>query len=392
MTIARSRIGMVCPYGWDTPGGVQIHIKELAEYFIARGHDVSVIAPVSYESAVVEPWLVPAGRPLSVPFNGSVARVAFGPVATSRVRQWIASNNFDLLHLHQPEVPSLSLLACWAAEGPMVGTFHTASPKQRTLAAAGPILEPIIEKLTARIAVSEMARSTLREHFQTDAVVIPNGIDLSKYSGAQRREAWSSDQSIGFLGRFEEPRKGLEVLLAALPLISKSLPKFQLFVAGPGNPEPILKSLPSQFRSHITFLGRLTENEKADFLRSVSVYVAPNTGGESFGIILTEAMAAGAAIVASDIPAFSEVLAHGEYGSLFVAGDSTSLAKNIIQVVQEKSSREEVVSRGLHASQRYGWESVATEIADVYELALASGKGVSLASENRPWKRFRSNE
>jgi phosphatidyl-myo-inositol alpha-mannosyltransferase len=392
MTIARSRIGMVCPYGWDTPGGVQIHIKELAEYFIARGHDVSVIAPVSDESAVVEPWLVPAGRPLSVPFNGSVARVAFGPVATSRVRQWIASNNFDLLHLHQPEVPSLSLLACWAAEGPMVGTFHTASPKQRTLAAAGPILEPIIEKLTARIAVSEMARSTLREHFQTDAVVIPNGIDLSKYSGAQRREAWSSDQSIGFLGRFEEPRKGLEVLLAALPLISKSLPKFQLFVAGPGNPEPILKSLPSQFRSHITFLGRLTENEKADFLRSVSVYVAPNTGGESFGIILTEAMAAGAAIVASDIPAFSEVLAHGEYGSLFVAGDSTSLAKNIIQVVQEKSSREEVVSRGLHASQRYGWESVATEIADVYELALASGKGVSLASENRPWKRFRSNE
>jgi len=392
MTIARSRIGMVCPYGWDTPGGVQIHIKELAEYFIARGHDVSVIAPVSDESAVVEPWLVPAGRPLSVPFNGSVARVAFGPVATSRVRQWIASNNFDLLHLHQPEVPSLSLLACWAAEGPMVGTFHTASPKQRTLAAAGPILEPIIEKLTARIAVSEMARSTLREHFLTDAVVIPNGIDLSKYSGAQRREAWSSDQSIGFLGRFEEPRKGLEVLLAALPLISKSLPKFQLFVAGPGNPEPILKSLPSQFRSHITFLGRLTENEKADFLRSVSVYVAPNTGGESFGIILTEAMAAGAAIVASDIPAFSEVLAHGEYGSLFVAGDSTSLAKNIIQVVQEKSSREEVVSRGLHASQRYGWESVATEIADVYELALASGKGVSLASENRPWKRFRSNE
>ena len=392
MTIARSRIGMVCPYGWDTPGGVQIHIKELAEYFIARGHDVSVIAPVSDESAVVEPWLVPAGRPLSVPFNGSVARVAFGPVATSRVRQWIASNNFDLLHLHQPEVPSLSLLACWAAEGPMVGTFHTASPKQRTLAAAGPILEPIIEKLTARIAVSEMARSTLREHFQTDAVVIPNGIDLSKYSGAQRREAWSSDQSIGFLGRFEEPRKGLEVLLAALPLISKSLPKFQLFVAGPGNPEPILKSLPSQFRSHITFLGRLTENEKADFLRSVSVYVAPNTGGESFGIILTEAMAAGAAIVASDIPAFSEVLSHGEYGSLFVAGDSTSLAKNIIKVVQEKSSREEVVSRGLHASQRYGWESVATEIADVYELALASGKGVSLASENRPWKRFRSNE
>jgi len=392
MTIARSKIGMVSPYGWDTPGGVQIHIKELAEYFIGRGHEVSVIAPVSDESTVVEPWLVSAGRPLSVPFNGSVARVAFGPVATSRVRQWISSNNFDLLHLHQPEVPSLSLLACWAAEGPMVGTFHTASPKQRTLAAAGPILEPIIEKLTARIAVSEMARTTLREHFQTDAVVIPNGIDLSKYSGAKRREEWASAQSIGFLGRFEEPRKGLEVLLAALPMISKSLPAFHLFVAGPGNPEPILKSIPSQYRSQITFLGRLTESEKGDFLRSVTVYVAPNTGGESFGIILTEAMAAGAAIVASDIPAFAEVLSHGDCGTLFTTADSTSLAKAVIKVVQNKGLTEEITSKALDAAQRYGWESVATEIADVYELALASGKGVSLASENRPWKRFRSND
>jgi len=392
VTIARSKIGMVCPYGWDTPGGVQIHIKELAEYFIGRGHDVSVIAPVSDESVVLEPWLVSAGRPLSVPFNGSVARVAFGPVATSRVRQWIASNNFDLLHLHQPEVPSLSLIACWAAEGPMVGTFHTASPKQRTLVAAGPILEPIIEKLTARIAVSEMARTTLREHFQTDAVVIPNGIDLSKYSGAKIREEWSSDQSIGFLGRFEEPRKGLEVLLAALPVIAKALPKFQLFVAGPGDPDGILKSIPAQYRARITFLGRLSESEKADFLRSLSVYVAPNTGGESFGIILTEAMAAGAAIVASDIPAFAEVLSHGEFGRLFTAGDSNSLARAVIAVIQGRQERDVKSGLALHAAQRYGWESVATEIADVYELALASGKGVSLASENRPWKRFRSNE
>jgi len=392
MTIARSKIGMVSPYGWDTPGGVQIHIKELAEYFIGRGHEVSVIAPVSDESTVVEPWLVSAGRPLSVPFNGSVARVAFGPVATSRVRQWISSNNFDLLHLHQPEVPSLSLLACWAAEGPMVGTFHTASPKQRTLAAAGPILEPIIEKLTARIAVSEMARTTLREHFQTDAVVIPNGIDISKYSGAKRREEWASAQSIGFLGRFEEPRKGLQVLLAALPVISKSLPAFHLFVAGPGNPEPILKSIPSQYRSQITFLGRLSESEKADFLRSMSVYVAPNIGGESFGIILTEAMAAGAAIVASDIPAFAEVLSHGDFGTLFTTADPTSLAKAVIKVVQNKGLTEEITSKARNSAQRYGWESVAGEIADVYELALASGKGVSLASENRPWKRFRSND
>jgi phosphatidylinositol alpha-mannosyltransferase len=169
MTIKKKmklKIGMVCPYGWDTPGGVQIHIKELTEYLISQGHEVSVFAPVSDESEVYEPWLVPAGRPIPVPFNGAVARVLFGPVAASRVRQWISNGNFDLLHLHEPAIPSLSLLACWAAEGPMVGTFHAASRKQKAIYAIGPILEPILEKLTARIAVSEMARATLKDHFE----------------------------------------------------------------------------------------------------------------------------------------------------------------------------------------------------------------------------------
>jgi len=392
MKLPLSRIGMVCPYGWDTPGGVQIHIKELAEHFISLGHYVSVIAPVSDESSVTEPWLVSAGRPLAVPFNGSVARVAFGPVATSRVRQWIASNEFDLLHLHQPEVPSLSLIACWSAEGPMVGTFHTAAAKQRTLVAAGPILEPIIEKLTARIAVSEMARETLREHFETDAVVIPNGLDTSKYSSAQRRDEWSKEQTIGFLGRFEEPRKGLSVLLEALPLLVKKNPNLRILVAGPGDSEKVLKSIPLSLRSRINFLGRLSESEKADFLKSVTVYVAPNTGGESFGIILTEAMAAGATIVASDIPAFAEVLQSGEYGSLFISENSQSLATVIDGLLKNEQKRRELSQSGIEGADKYDWKSVAAQISDVYEMALASGPGVTLASENRPWKRFRANE
>ena len=392
MTFPPSRIGMVCPYGWDTPGGVQIHIKELAEHFIALGHYVSVIAPVSDESTIAEPWLVSAGRPLAVPFNGSVARVAFGPVATSRVRQWIASNEFDLLHLHQPEVPSLSLIACWSAEGPMVGTFHTASSKQRTLVAAGPILEPIIEKLTARIAVSEMARETLREHFETDAVVIPNGLDTSKYSAAQRLDKWSYGPTIGFLGRFEEPRKGLSVLLEALPLLMKRNPKLRLLIAGPGDSEKVLKNVPSALRTRIEFLGRLTEREKADFLKSVTIYVAPNTGGESFGIILTEAMAAGATIVASDIPAFSEVLQSGECGALFASEDPHSLARVIEGLLVDAERREVLSHSGIESADKYDWKNVATQISDVYEIALASGAGVSLASENRPWKRFRTIE
>jgi phosphatidyl-myo-inositol alpha-mannosyltransferase len=383
---------MVCPYGWDTPGGVQIHIKELAEYFIAKGHDVSVIAPVSDEDAVAEPWLVSAGRPLAVPFNGSVARVAFGPVATSRVRQWISSNNFDLLHLHQPEVPSLSLIACWSAEGPMVGTFHTASSKQRTLAAAGPILEPIIEKLTARIAVSEMARETLKEHFQTDAVVIPNGLDTHKFSSAKVRGEWHGSPTIGFLGRFEEPRKGLLVLLAAIPHIVKREPSAQFLIAGPGDPEKILRSVPPTFHSRIRFLGRLSESEKADFFASVDIYVAPNTGGESFGIILTEAMAAGATILASDIPAFSEVLQAGEFGSLFRSEDPSALAKELTSLLKNDEIRSALKVSAVGRSHYYDWSNIGRQISDVYEIALVSQSRVTLASENRPWKRFRSNE
>ena len=392
MTLPRSKIGMVCPYGWDTPGGVQIHIKELAEYFIAKGHEVSVIAPVTDENFLTEPWLVSAGRPLAVPFNGSIARVAFGPVATSRVRQWIASNDFDLLHLHQPEIPSLSLIACWSGQGPMVGTFHTAAAKQRTLVAAGPILEPVIEKLTARIAVSEMARTTLREHFQTDAVVIPNGIDSAKYASATKRAEYSSPVSLGFLGRFEEPRKGLNLLISALPAIARFFPDIELIVAGPGNIESMLKSIPSNVRSRIRFVGMLSEAQKADFLRSVDIYVAPNTGGESFGIILIEAMAAGAAILASDIPAFAEVLQGGEYGNLFTSESAQSLAHNVVSMLKDAPLRRVKSGCALAASERYDWKNVASEISDVYEVALASGRGVSLGSDNRGWKRFKSND
>jgi phosphatidylinositol alpha-mannosyltransferase len=253
-------------------------------------------------------------------------------------------------------------------------------------------LEPIIEKLTARIAVSEMARTTLREHFQTDAVVIPNGLETGKYRSARVRDEWSTPVTIGFLGRFEEPRKGLSLLLAALPQIVKKFPQVQLLVAGPGDTHAVLKSVPANLRSKIRFLGRLSESEKADFLKSVTVYVAPNTGGESFGIILTEAMAAGAAILASDIPAFAEVLNNGSRGALFASGDSESLATQLKKLLDDGALRDQLRSSGLAAVERYDWASVAVQICDVYEMALASGPGVTLASENRPWKRFRSND
>ena len=157
MPLSKKRIGIVCPYGWDTPGGVQSHVGDLAEYLIRQGHYVSVLAPAINDENLPE-YVTSAGRPISIPYNGAVARVLFGPIAFSRVRQWISQGEFDLLHLHEPAIPSISLLACWAAEGPLVGTFHAAAKRQKVTFAVAPFLEPVIEKLTARIAVSEAAR------------------------------------------------------------------------------------------------------------------------------------------------------------------------------------------------------------------------------------------
>jgi phosphatidylinositol alpha-mannosyltransferase len=380
------RIGIVCPYSWDVPGGVQNHIRDLAEFLLNNGHYVEVLAPAT-ESDDLPGYVVSAGRAVSIPYNGAVARVLFGVGANSRVRSWINDGDFDLLHLHEPAIPSLSLLACWAGEGAMVGTFHAAAKYQKAIVAIGPILEPVIEKLSARIAVSESARLTLTAHLETDAIVIPNGIYADNYRDGSSRSEWTGN-TIGFLGRFEEDRKGLPVLLDALPIISRFIPDIRVLIAGPGDSEEVLEKVDPQLRNRVEFLGKISESDKTDFLASVSLYIAPNTGGESFGIILAEAMAGGAAVVASDIPAFADVLGKGEFGALFESENSESLAKVIIDLLRDDSKRKQLAAAGAVHAQRFDWSQVGEEIFEVYELAMVSGSKVSLTSDNRPWTRF----
>jgi phosphatidylinositol alpha-mannosyltransferase len=384
------KIGIVCPYSWDTPGGVQNHIRDLAEFLIAAGHEVSVLAPAIDEEKLPD-YVVNAGKPISIPYNGAVARVLFGPVAFSRVRQWISQGDFDLLHLHEPAIPSISLLACWAADGPMVGTFHAAAKRQKIIFAIGPILEPAIEKLSARIAVSEAARLTLTDHLDTDAVVIPNGIYASRYHDGVAQEKWQGN-TIGFIGRFEEPRKGLSVLLEALPVIARFAPNVKVFVAGPGDPTEVEKSIDPQLRHRFEFLGKISEQDKANFMSSVSIYVAPNTGGESFGIILAEALAGGACVVASDIPAFDDLLGHGEFGALFKSEDPTDLAKVIIDLLRDDKKRFELAKAGRSRGQSFDWEVVAQQIFSVYEMSIVGSEKVKLASDTRSWNRFLSKD
>ena len=386
MPLAKKRIGIVCPYGWDTPGGVQAHVADLAQYLISQGHYVSVLAPTLSDENLPD-YLVSAGKPISIPYNGAVARILFGPIAFARVRQWISNGEFDLLHLHEPAIPSIAFLACVAAEGPMVGTFHASAKRQRVIFAIGPILEPVIEKLTARIAVSEAARATLTEHLETDAVVVPNGIYASRLASGELRPEWSHN-TIGFIGRFEEPRKGLQLLVEALPQIISAVPDVRVLVAGPGDSEEFLKDVPSHLARRFEFLGRISEEEKADFLHSVSLYVAPNTGGESFGIILAEALAGGAAVVASDIPAFQALLGDGKYGSLFTSEDNASLATAVVDLLQDDERRNKLRIDGKEHAQSFDWDVVAQRIYDVYEMAMVGLGKVSLSSDTRAWSKF----
>ncbi len=386
MPLSKKRIGIVCPYGWDTPGGVQSHVGDLAQYLIRQGHFVSVLAPAVDEENLPD-YVTSAGRPIAIPYNGAVARVLFGPIAFSRVRQWIANGNFDVLHLHEPAIPSISLLACWAAEGPMVGTFHAAAKRQKVTFAVAPILEPVIEKLTARIAVSEAARETLTEHLETDAIVVPNGIYADLYRDGVTDQRWTGN-TLGFIGRFEEKRKGLDVLVAALPSIIAKFPDLKVFVAGPGDAQEVLKEIDPYLHSRFEFLGRISESEKANFLASVGLYIAPNTGGESFGIILAEALAGGASVVASDIPAFDSLLGHGAYGTLFASEDSQDLAMKVIALLGDEEGRRAIAQRGKKYAQEFDWDVVAEKIYDVYEMAMVGGSTVTLSSENRAWNKF----
>ncbi|MYS19781.1 Phosphatidylinositol alpha-mannosyltransferase, partial [Streptomyces sp. DvalAA-14] len=359
------RIGIVCPYSWDVPGGVQFHIRDLAEHLIALGHDVSVLAPADDETPLPA-YAVSAGRAVPVPYNGSVARLNFGFLSAARVRRWLHDGNFEVVHIHEPTSPSLGLLACWAARGPIVATFHTSNPRSRAMIAAYPILQAALEKIRARIAVSEYARRTLVEHLGGDAVVIPNGVDVDFFARAEPRKEWQGD-TIGFIGRIDEPRKGLPVLMKALPKILAERPGVRLLVAGRGDTEEAVASLPAQARDRVEFLGMVSDEDKARLLRSVDLYVAPNLGGESFGIILVEAMSAGAPVLASDLDAFTQVLDQGGAGELFANEDADALAAAAVRLLGDPARRAELSARGRAHVRRFDWSVVGGDILAVYE-------------------------
>jgi phosphatidyl-myo-inositol alpha-mannosyltransferase len=385
------RIGIVCPYSFDIPGGVQYHVRDLAEVFLAQGHHVSVLAP-AVEREVLPPYMVTAGRAVPVRFNGSVARLNIGPTAAARVSKWVESGEFDLIHLHEPITPSVAILALWAAEGPIVATFHSSTLRSRAYQAAYPIVRPSLEKITARIAVSEDARRTVTTHLGGDAVVIPNGVFVNRFDRAEPRAAWLGTPerpTVAFLGRMEEPRKGMPVLAAALPSVLDALPGLRVLVAGPGDPREVTDDLAPEVAAACEFLGPVSDEDKARLLASVDLYVAPNTGGESFGIILIEAMSAGAPVLASDLPAFVRVLDGGAAGATFVNEDSKDLGRRLVELIRDPERRRELALRGRRRAGVFDWSVVASDVMAVYETVSEGAARVRPSAESASrWARL----
>jgi len=357
------RVGLVCPYSLDVDGGVQAHVLQLASALARLGHDVAVLAP-GEQTPTLPAYVTTTGRTVPLAHNGSVARVAFGPVVAGRVGRWLHDGDFDVLHLHEPATPSLSALALRAARAPVVATVHTAQERAWALRASGAtLLRAPLSKVSATIAVSPQARATLARYADVPAVVIPNGVEVDRFVAAAQPEG--SRNALVFVGRVDEPRKGLAVLLAALPTVLDRHPGARVRVVGAGTAR--LPPLDRRLARRIELTGRLEEAEKAAVLGDAAVLVAPNLGGESFGVVLVEAMAAGAAVVASDLPAFRRVLRSGAAGVLCPPSEPAALAAAVGDVLADPVRRAALTRRASEVVRDYDWSVVAPRVAEVYE-------------------------
>ncbi len=364
------RIGLVCPYAFDVQGGVQAHVLGLAGWLAAHGHDPAILAPGQLDperacaAGVEERRFTSTGSTMPVPYNGSVARISFGPVSSLRVRRWLADGDFDVLHVHEPITPSAAVLAVWAAEVPILATFHTATPGSRTMRMARHLMPDTIRRIDAGIAVSRVAAEVVRRHIGLDPRIVGNGITVADFDLRPHQGRWRGGDGprISFVGRLNEPRKGLGVLLAAVPKVLARFPNADIVIAGAGVPWPA----PSQVR----YVGAISDRERNELLATSDVFVAPQIGRESFGIVILEALASGAQVVASALPAFVDVLAdaRGPVGRLAEVGSPESLADAIVASLGSTTDQR----RGRTLAARYDWSVIGPQIVDAYDVALGS--------------------
>ena len=353
---------MVCPYAWDRPGGVQSHIRSLAPILRSRGHDVTVLAPADDPSTHADDATLVAGA-FAIPANGSVAAISFGPRADRAVHRAVRDSAPDVLHLHEPLIPSLSLLALRRASVPTVGTFHAAADKSLGYLLGRQLLSGAVRRLSARTVVSEAARDLVQRYFPGAYALTPNWIDRAPFTDAEPADLGKGPRIV-FLGRLER-RKGVEVLIQAMTRLRDL--DCELIVAGSGPAEAGARRLVARLRVPARFLGRVSESEKAALFKRADVYCAPALGGESFGIVLLEAMAAGTPVVCSEIPGFRAVA--GSAAAFFPPGDAGRLADRVREVLTDRTKEQEMRTSGGRIAEAFSWERLVVNLERIYEDA-----------------------
>ncbi|MBC7246582.1 MAG: glycosyltransferase family 4 protein [Actinobacteria bacterium] len=360
------KIALVSPYSWDVPGGVNRHVEQLSRCLRERGHDVTVVAPGGKSGEGFHS----VGGSFAVYANRSVANISFGPRVYARIRRFLERNRPDLVHLHEPLVPSVSMLALLASRSANLGTFHAAREGGSAgYRLAAPLLRRLAKRLHVRAAVSPAALDLVSRYFPGEYRILPNGVDTERFTprGPTLPGLDPRRFRVVFVGR-DEPRKGLQVLLEALPLVRREHPEVELLVVGAeargGDVEGV------------RWLGRLESEAVPAAYRSARVMVAPALGWESFGIVLLEAMACGLAVVASDIAGYRSVLRDGVEGVLVPPGDAAALAEALGGLVEDEERREAMAAAGLARAAAFSWKKLVVEVEAAYEDAVrARGRG-----------------
>ena len=362
------RIGLVSPYDYAYPGGANDHVHNLAAQFRRQGHYVRVIAPCSDTDAVSEPGFVPMGRPVPFPSRGSIARISVSVWNRPRIRELLAEERFDIIHLHEPYAGFVTFNVLRESEALNIGTFH-AYPGSRLYRLGGTrVTRKYHDKLHGKIAVSPMAAGYINKHYPGTYEIIPNGIHLETFENHVTPIPEMHDGMINllFLGRLEK-RKGLRYALAAFSRLKWNWPNLRLVVVGPGQPDADSYRIISERNlQDVVMVGGVSDEDRVRYYKSADIYCAPATGGESFGVVLLEAMASGTPIVAAANEGYSTVIEHGVDGLLVPPKDDVALAEAIDSLLHDSQLRGRLAANGHRTAERYRWESVAGRVMDYY--------------------------
>lgn len=365
------RIALVSAYDYPYPGGVSEHIRHLDEEFRRVGHYVKVIAPSSTDQEELEREnIYKLGSVVRVPNNGSVARITLSLRLSGKAKRVLRQEQFDVVHLHEPLLPALPLTVLRHSRALNIGTFHAFQTRSLAYFYAKPILKRFFNKLHGLVAVSEAARDFTGKYFKGNFTIIPNGIDLNLFNPRVEPMSELLDEHLNilFVGRLDK-RKGFRYLLEAFPYVKQQIPQARLVVAGAfthGQRQRYEAVAQSLGISDIVFTGFVPSHELARLYRTADVFCAPSTGGESFGIILLEAMAMGKPIVASDIPGYRGLIRHGEEGLLVQPKKPQSVTDALIHLLRDANLRQQMGEKGRLKSIDYSWEKIASRLIAYY--------------------------